>query len=167
MNNLTIDLDLISSDLTPGEFIVLNCIYTGNYKGFKTLSKTYEGYIPPLLKSLEKRMYIKIVGEEFEQLVCRDKTLTLFGGDNDISFKEFWDNYHTTCKIPKTDYQAALGYWNKLPKKERKLALENIKNYYNSLTDKRYCKKARTFLKDKNYFDEFTPTKTEHKTIAL
>ena len=36
-------------------------------------------------------------------------------------------------------------------------AIDNIQPYWNSLRDKKYCKKARTYLADKNFNDEFKP----------
>ena len=68
---------------------------------------------------------------------------------------KFWDSYHSITSLPKTDYQAALKYWNKLSESEQQKAIENIKPYFDSLKDKKYCKKARTYLADKNYNDEF------------
>ena len=51
--------------------------------------------------------------------------------------------------------QAAQKYWDKLSDIERQKAIDNIKPYYDSLKDKKYCKKARTYLADKNFNDEF------------
>ena len=45
--------------------------------------------------------------------------------------------------------------WKKLTKKEKGCAINNIQNYYDSLNDKKYCKKARTYLNDKSFNDEF------------
>ena len=72
--------------------------------------------------------------------------------DNNISL--FWDTYHSITGLSKTDYQAALKYWNKLSDQERQKAIDNIKPYFYSLNDKKYCKKARTYLADKNFNDE-------------
>jgi len=67
----------------------------------------------------------------------------------------FWDKYHETTKLLKSDKDAAEKYWNKLKATEQQKALENIKLYFDSLPDKKYCKKARTYLADKNFNDEF------------
>lgn len=72
---------------------------------------------------------------------------------NNIS--SFWDSYHLITGLQKTDLQAAQKYWNKLSDTERQKAIKNIKPYYESLKDKKYCKKARTYLADKNFNDEF------------
>ena len=58
--------------------------------------------------------------------------------------------------MPKTDKEAALKYWKQLDQTEQKKAVENIQSYYDCLRDKNYCKKARTYLDDKNFNDEFT-----------
>ncbi|BES63060.1 hypothetical protein [Dysgonomonas capnocytophagoides] len=78
--------------------------------------------------------------------------------NNDInnSFESFFDEYHKITKLNKSDKAAALKKWKTLTVSERTKALENIYNYYNSLSDKKYCKKARTYLNDKNFNDEFS-----------
>jgi len=74
---------------------------------------------------------------------------------NTILFSQFWDSYHSITKLKKTDNEAALKYWKKLTDEEKQKAIDNIKPYYDSLSDKKYCKKARTYLSDKNFNDEF------------
>nr|WP_297169391.1 hypothetical protein [uncultured Dysgonomonas sp.] len=73
-----------------------------------------------------------------------------------ISFENFFDEYHKITKLKKSDKDAALKKWKQLNKSEQKKALDNIQNYYDSLSDKKYCKKARTYLNDKNFNDEFS-----------
>lgn len=72
------------------------------------------------------------------------------------SFELFFDEYHKVTKLNKADKAAALKKWKTLTVSERTKALENISDYYNSLSDKKYCKKARTYLNDKNFNDEFS-----------
>lgn len=76
---------------------------------------------------------------------------------NDIlnNFNLFWDYYHKITKLPKTDREPAFIYWKKMSIKDQRKAYSNIKPYYDSLKDKKYCKKARTYLSDCNYNDEF------------
>lgn len=71
----------------------------------------------------------------------------------------FWDSYHQITGLTKTDKEAAFKYWNKLKPDEQQKAIDNISAYYNSLNDKKYCKKARTYLADKNFNDEFKQSK--------
>lgn len=75
-------------------------------------------------------------------------------------FEIFFNAYHSITKLSKTDKQAAEKYFVKLSKKDRQKALDNIKPYFDSLRDKSYCKKCRTYLSDKNYNDEFNPNNT-------
>jgi hypothetical protein len=70
-------------------------------------------------------------------------------------FEFFFTNYHNITKQPKTDKEASYREWKKLTKQEQMKANEKVNQYYNSLCDKKYVKKARTYLKDKNFNDEF------------
>ena len=70
-------------------------------------------------------------------------------------FEKFFDSYHTICNIPRTDKEAAFKHWRKLNESEKRLAIEKIKAYYNSVQNKQYLKKSRTYLSDKNFNDEF------------
>jgi len=81
----------------------------------------------------------------------------------DTGFNIFWEQYHTITKKNKTDKDAALKYWKKLSEKDKQKAADNIQDYYNSLNDKKYCKKARTYLDDKNFNDEFGNVKPKKK----
>jgi hypothetical protein len=161
MNPLTVELDEITSNLTPGELLTLKSIYTGNKKSFERLSNEYGSYIPNVLESLQNKLYIKIQGEEFDKLICREKAELLFS-EKGITFEEFWDLYHTITHLPKTDNKPARSKWNRLTKGKKKLAIDNIRAYYDSLSDKRYCKKARTYLEDENFMDEFKPRQDEN-----
>lgn len=80
-------------------------------------------------------------------------------------FNQFWDEYHEITKKPKTDKVAAFKHWKRLIGKEREKAIENIKPYYDSINDKKYCKKARTYLSDKNFNDEFRAKNGVHTVI--
>ena len=70
-------------------------------------------------------------------------------------FDLFWDSYHEISCKPKTDMQAAKKHWIKLTETEKQKAIDNIKPYCDSINDKKYIKKARTYLSDKNFNDEF------------
>ena len=160
MNPLVIELDEIISDLTPGELLVLKAVYTGNKKAFERLLNAYSSYIPKMLESLQNKLYLKIQGEEFEELICREKAELLFS-DKGVTFEEFWNIYHTITHLPKTDNKPAKSKWNRLTKGKKKLAIDNIQSYYDSLSDKKYCKKARTYLEDENFMDEFKSRQDE------
>jgi hypothetical protein len=73
-------------------------------------------------------------------------------------FEVFWDQYHSITRMAKTDKEPAIKYWQALTEDERNKALSIIEKYFNSLKDTKYCKKARTFLSDKTFNDEFIET---------
>lgn len=68
-------------------------------------------------------------------------------------FPFFWDKFHQATRQPKTDRDAALKYWMKLTNNEIELAIEKIDQY--AKCNPEYPKKARTYLDDKNFNDEF------------
>ena len=78
-----------------------------------------------------------------------------YEGGKAEEFTFFWDKYHKITKLPKTDKEPCFGYWKKLNAEEKTKAVLNIHEYYNFLSDKKYCKKARTYLRDKSFNDEF------------
>lgn len=81
--------------------------------------------------------------------------------NNNTDFDLFWNSYHSISCKEKSDKESALKYWKKLTTLEKKKALYNIQAYCDSISDKKYIKKARTYLSDKNFNDEFTNVKTE------
>lgn len=78
MNPIIIELDEITSNLTPGQLILLKIIYTSNKKAFQAFSKAYAPHIAAMLENLQEKLYIKLTGEEFEDYVCRDSAEVLF-----------------------------------------------------------------------------------------
>jgi len=81
------------------------------------------------------------------------------------AFGIFWESYHSITTKPKTDKEAALKYFSKLSPEERQKAIDQIKPYADSIEDKRYCKKARTYLADKNFNDEFAAVRPKYKKL--
>ncbi len=77
--------------------------------------------------------------------------------DINKGFELFWDLYHTSTGRMKTDKDATLAYWLKLTKDERLKAFEMI-TLYSKSAEKQYLKKARTYLSDKNFNDQFNKT---------
>jgi hypothetical protein len=71
------------------------------------------------------------------------------------TFSVFWDSFHLITGKNKTDKEPTFKYWQKMTDSECEKANDNIKLYFDSLSDNKYCKKARTYLSDKNYNDEF------------
>jgi hypothetical protein len=73
-----------------------------------------------------------------------------------VMFDQFWIKYHELSGKPKTDRAAAEKKWSKLSEVERTNAIENIVPYVKSISEKKYIKKARTYLEDRNFNDEFS-----------
>jgi len=80
-------------------------------------------------------------------------------------FIKFWDFYHSESGKPKTDQPPALKYWNALSVSEKSAAMENAKKYFATVSEKKYIKKARTYLKDKSFNDDFTIPPQERRWI--
>jgi len=108
-----------------------------------------------IANKLEKEGYIRIMGDDIEDIFIEGKTDKLLNSDKNSTFKLFWTDYHKITNMRKTDKEAALKKWKVLKDTEHVLAIKNIQDYYDSLNDKTYCKKARTYLGDKNFNDEF------------
>lgn len=73
---------------------------------------------------------------------------------DDAQFQEFWDKYHETTQMRKTNVARAKREWALLTPQEKELAVEEIDTYFYYLTDTRYCKQAVNYLKDKTFLDE-------------
>lgn len=107
----------------------------------------------------ERLLYIKIIEDDDGNIIDiepRQKLTNLFPQSKGVEFDTFWDNWHEITGKPKTDRAPAEKKWKRLTNKEKQKALDNIENYFESLNDKKYCKKARTYLEDKNFNDEFS-----------
>lgn len=70
-------------------------------------------------------------------------------------FDFFWNSFHDITGRPKEDKAPAQKHWKRLTNTERDRAIKNIQPYFQSLSDHRYCKKARTYLSDKSFDNEF------------
>ena len=73
------------------------------------------------------------------------------------SINEFWDLYHSISNKLKSDLQPSIKHWDKLTEIEKDKAKCNIKAYIDSVNDPKYIVKARTYLADKKFNDEFNP----------
>jgi len=76
-----------------------------------------------------------------------------------VDFDIFWNSFHTITGKLKTDRDPAFKHWKKLTDSERKKAHDRIRIYFDSLNDKKFCKKARTYLADKNFNDDYADIK--------
>lgn len=73
MKELVIKKKYINSELTPGEIMLLILVYDQNKLLFEHFLSTYGKYTRSALKSLENKLFIKINGEEFEDLIVRER----------------------------------------------------------------------------------------------
>lgn len=144
--------EFVESELNPGAYIALYCLVHEEDSVLETLLVSEEDKI-----QLQSKGYIKL---NVDGVILRQKALDLRAQINpEPQFDEFWNKYHNITGQRKSDLQAALKYWKKLSKVEKKLAIDNIKPYFYSLpvySTGRPVKKARTYLSDKNYNDEFS-----------
>ena len=74
---------------------------------------------------------------------------------NGVTFEVFWAKYHEVTQKPKTNIGRARREWKKLSPHERSLSLKNIDEYYDNLTDTKYCMQASTYLSDKAFLNEY------------
>ena len=160
---LVIDLDnLKKSNIFVEEYLYLQLIN----EGFNPLDFNWSvgKAVITDLELLEQNLWIKKVEEGY---ILRDKGRQLFeSSTSTITFDEFWENYHRITGLPKTDKEAAKTKWKRLSNKERNKADENIQAYYDSLNDKKYCRKARTYLENKNFNDEFINNISQRRVVA-
>jgi len=77
MSEIKIDEKEIVPEVTPGELMLLKTIFDSNESFFNKLVLVYENNINASLLNLERKMYLKITGEDFESIVLRDKALEL------------------------------------------------------------------------------------------
>ena len=149
-------------DLSPNAYLLLYSLVIEDTELQSQINnKTGNSEFRIALYELQEQGYI--IRDNF--LVFKKKVLSLRDKINpEPQFEEFWNKYHEVTGLHKTDLQAANKYWIKLTKNEKQKALDNIQNYYDSLpvySTGRPVKKARTYLGDKNFNDEFEIIETK------
>lgn len=142
---------LEKSNLSLQEFVYLQILVEDIEHDFQW-EEIFQDYLQ-MLEVLEKDMYIKIIDGI---IYPRQKAINVFNiADENVTFEQFWEKYHTTTGKPKTDRIPAEKHWNRLTKTKKKKAYDMIGAYFSSLDNPKYCKKARTYLADRNFEDEF------------
>src|SRR6056297_1122819 len=151
--------DVIKKNLMPDSYMYLYSLVIEDvqFQGFLS-SKMTELRYKDVLKELEFQNYVKRTSSN--TCILRKKALDLQSKlRDDPDFEEFWDKYHEIVKEwRKTDKAPAEKHWKKLTSEEKNKALNNIQDYYDSLpiySTGKPAKKARTYLADKNFNDEF------------
>lgn len=117
------------------------------------------------LWQLQSLGYIKLDNDN--KAILRKKALDLKGTD-EVAFELFWSKYHEVTALKKTDLQASLKYWTKLSKLDKQKAFDNIQAYYDSLpiyATGKPIKKARTYLNDRNFNDEFEIKRDKKRSL--
>lgn len=141
-------------------FIYLYLLYNKENKMIhKMFSFMRDEYIQDtIIENLKYNLFI--VEEDNGEFILTDKANELFE-IIETSFEDFWEHYHRITDKPKTDKEPAKKHWKKLTTIERTRALDvNIITAYATNTDIRYRKKARTYLADKNFNDEYAITES-------
>lgn len=119
-----------------------------------------------VLLHLQANNYVRIEGHCWKSIVITFKVKELFSDTVDmkpekvVGFETFWKMYHAITKKPKVDKSPAEKYWKKLSPQEKQKAVNSkvLEDYCNNV-DFKYRKKARTYLADKNFDDEWTVSK--------
>lgn len=104
-------------------------------------------------KALDKAIQ-KHSQKQGQSIVCINKPLNI-EQINNKQFIDFWDSYHSITKKQKEDKKTAQKYFEKLNKADQQKAINNIQKYYDSVNDKKYLKKAYTYLRDESFNNEF------------
>ena len=162
--------DKIAEDITEDNIFTVNDYvlfkFTVEGKGNNVVSFLLE-QDDKIFTYWESLLYIKIIEYDNGNIIDiepRQKLINLFPQSKGVEFDTFWNKWHEVTNKPKTDRSAAEKKWKGLTNKEKQKALDNIENYFESLDNKKYCKKARTYLEDKNFNDEFETTCQEDWT---
>ena len=115
--------------------------------------------IPKKGKALDKA-FIKLgakqtesIGQSSDSIDKQINKEQINNDKKDITF--FWNTYHSISNKEKTDLEASKKYWDKLKETEKVKAEENISKYVDSINDKKYIVKARTYLGNKLFNNEF------------
>lgn len=73
------------------------------------------------------------------------------------SFEIFWEEYHTVTAKRREDKAPAFKHWKQLSYEEKVKAFRMIGEYSKTNENMNYLKKARTYIADKTFNDEFVP----------
>lgn len=107
------------------------------------------------LGKVENKYTTHIYILQYDFLTCKEVGHGKKKSHSDEMFDEFWNKYHECTHLPKKEIGAARRAWKKMNLNERELAIANIENYYYSLNDVKYCKKAHNYLADRSFMNEF------------
>lgn len=139
-----------------GESILRLC----NYDSYNPLSNTDQNTDPNSDQNTDQTP--TITNNKKDKKVKKEKeNKESPNGDEKVSFDFFWEQYHEVTGIEKTDKAAAEKHWNKLKEPEKKKAIDRIPDYWAYVSGRKgkdgkvFVKKARTYLADKNFDDDY------------
>ena len=111
--------------------------------------------IQGFLGKVENKYTTHIYIRQYDFFTCKEVLHKKGKSRSEEMFDLFWQKYHEHTQLYKTEIGAARREWQKLTVNERELAIANIENYYYSLSDVKFCKKAHNYLADKSFLNEF------------
>lgn len=148
-------------ELSPGAYILL---YALVYNDGELMNRIVP--ISQHKRELQDKGFVKL--DEEENIILRQKTLDLQNKLNpEPLFEEFWKGYHQYAKqfynnFKATDRDPAEKHWKKLTKAQRQLAIDKYKLFIDASVERNiFLKKARTYLSDHNFLDEFEVKQTK------
>lgn len=162
-------------------FVEDNYLFLPNWLKNQNLNSNMKKGVQTIFSQLPKDILISVLGNGYQTILKDYQTLlnTLLKYEVEVEVEKeieieeekeegflfFWDSYHLITGMKKTDLESAKKKWAALNKQEQKKASEMIALYFNSLPDKKFCKKARTYLSDKNFNDDLTPAVQQNKFV--
>ena len=91
----------------------------------------------------------------YDELVGRNTHEITRCEEDGITFEAFWEKFHDITQKPKVNVGRARREWKKLSAHERNLAITHIDEYYENLTDVKFCLQASSYLSYKAFLDEY------------
>ena len=106
-----------------------------------------ERVVNPYITHIRIPDYDLLIGQRRRE-AAREET----GG---VTFEVFWEKYHEVTQKQRGNIGRARREWKKLSPRERSMSIRQIDEYYDHLTDTKYCMQASTYLSDKAFLDEY------------
>ena len=123
-------------------------------KATRFLHKLCQKEIIEIIPNEQNILHIRVVN--YEEWTGHVNTLSIGSSqESSTDFDHFWDQYHEIMRLPKRNVGRARNEWLKLARKEQKLAISHIEEFYYHITDTRFIPLASTYLKDKAFLDEY------------
>ena len=110
-----------------------------------------EGFIERLVNPYTTHIRIP----DYDLLTGKSERIPSKPGADSGEFDIFWDAYHEITERQKLNIGRAKREWKKLSAEEKKLALDNINEYYFHLSDIKYCLQAANYLSNKAFTNEY------------